>query len=62
MNEANKLKPLLAVGDLGDGFHMPPMEPLALDRIIIRPSQEVNAVFTNLLVNGPSAFVVEKLK
>ncbi|KAG4066492.1 hypothetical protein HA402_007128 [Bradysia odoriphaga] len=60
--EANKLKPLLAIGDLGDGFHMPPMEPLSLDRIIIRPSPEFNAVFTNLQVNGPTAFVVEKLK
>lgn len=60
--EANKLKPLLAGGDLGDGFQIPPMEPLALDRIIIRPSPEFNAVFTNLQVNGPTAFVVEKLK
>jgi len=60
--EANKLKPMLATGDLGDGFHMPPMEPLALDKIIIKPSPDFNAVFTNLLVNGPTLFVVDKLK
>lgn len=41
---------------------MPKMEPLALDRIVIRPGPEFNAVFTNLQVNGPASFVVEKLK
>jgi len=60
--EAVKLKPMLAVGDLGDGFVLPSLEPLALDRIIIRPGPELNAVFSNLLVNGPTSFVVEKLK
>lgn len=62
MAEAEKLKPMLAVGDLGDGFVMPSLEPLALDLIRIRPGPELNAVFTNLIVNGPTSFVVEKLK
>lgn len=62
MAQAENLKPLLAIGDLGDGFLVPPMEPLGLDRVIMHPSPEFNAVFSQLLVNGPTGFVVEKLK
>ena len=57
-----KVRPLLAKGDLGDGFLTPPMEPLALEVIKMNRGQEFSATFSNILVNGPSEFVVEKLK
>lgn len=59
---SEKLRPLLARGDLGDGFLTPPLEPLALDNIRMSRGQEFNAVFSKLQVNGPSKFVVDKLK
>jgi len=60
IDEVIKLKPLLAGGNLGDGFQIPPMEPLALDPIFISNSQ-LNAQFTGLSVRGATAFVVENL-
>lgn len=59
---AEKVRPLLAIGDLGDGFFTPPMEPLYLDTINMDRGQEFSATFNNISVNGPSNFIVEKLK
>lgn len=57
-----RVRPLLAIGDLGDGFRTPPMEPLALETVHMSRGAEFQAQFSDLLVNGPSDFVVEKLK
>jgi len=62
IKETHKLKPLLAAGDLGDGFKTIPLEPLALDNISFKRGPEFAASFRNIIVNGPSGFVVEKLK
>lgn len=55
------MRPLLARGDLGDGFRTPPMEPLALEAVKMSRGKEFQAQFSNLLVNGPSNFIVDKL-
>lgn len=63
INEVTKLRPLLAKGDLGDGFKTPPLEPLLLkDTIQWKRGKEFSASFSDLLVSGPSLFSVEKLK
>lgn len=59
---AEAVRPLLAHGDLGDGFHTPPMEPLALESVSMSRGTEFQATFNDLLVNGPSNFQIEKLK
>lgn len=59
---AEAVRPLLAVGNLGDGFVTPPLEPLVLDEVRMTQGKEFMAVFTNVLVNGPSNFKVESLK
>lgn len=53
---------MLAVGDLGDGFKITPLEPLLIDIIHFKRGPEFSATFKNSLVNGPSNFIVEKLK
>lgn len=62
LRAVEKLRPLLATGDLGDGFKTPPLEPMALDNISFRRGPEFSAKFNSLNVNGPSSFIVEKLK
>lgn len=62
LREVEKLRPLLANGDLGDGFKTPPLEPMALDNINFRRGPEFSAKFNSMMVNGPSGFIVEKLK
>lgn len=62
IRSVDKLRSALAIGDLGEGFKTPPLEPLHIDNIDMRRGNEFNAVFSNLYVNGPSKFVVEKLK
>lgn len=62
LREVEKLRPKLATGDLGDGFTTPPLEPMALDNINFQRGPEFSAKFNSLMVNGPSLFVVEKLK
>lgn len=56
------MRPALALGDLGEGFKTPPLEPLHIDNIDMRRGNEFNAVFSNLYVSGPSKFIVDKLK
>lgn len=62
IESVNKLRSALAVGDLGGGFKTPPLEPLHIENIDMRRGNEFQAVFSNLLVSGPSKFVMEKLK
>lgn len=62
LNAINDLRPRLATGDLGDGVKSVPLEPLSLDNIHFKRGPEFQAAFNNLLVNGPSNFVVSKLK
>lgn len=62
LDEINKLRPNLANGDLGDGVKTIPLEPLPLDNIQFKRGPEFSATFNNILVNGPSSFVVTKLK
>lgn len=52
----------LATGDLGDGFKTIPLEPLYLEKIHFKQGPDFAATFSNLWVNGPSKFVVKKLK
>lgn len=59
---AEKLRPLLAIGDLGEGFLTPALEPLVLEAVHMNKGPEFQAVFKNLLVYGPSNFKVESLK
>lgn len=56
------LRSKLATGDFGENFVVPRMEPLEIDTIKMKRGQEFSATFSNLLVNGPSNFIVEKLK
>lgn len=62
LNAINDLRLRLATGDLGDGVKSVPLEPLSLDNIHIKRGPEFTASFNNLLVDGPSNFVVSKLK
>lgn len=57
-----KLRPLLAVGDLGEGFQTPALEPMELEAIHMTRGPEFQATFKNLLVNGPSNFKIEKMR
>lgn len=57
----NGLRQRLATGDLGDKKTVA-LEPLGLDNIHFKRGPEFTASFNNLLVNGPSNFVVSKLR
>lgn len=57
----NILRPNLATGDLGD-IKTIALEPLALDTVHFKRGPDFIATFNNLLVNGPSNFIVPKLK
>uniref|UniRef100_A0A336M337 CSON008823 protein n=1 Tax=Culicoides sonorensis TaxID=179676 RepID=A0A336M337_CULSO len=61
-NRVNELKPRLATGKISDEFSVPQLEPLSLDNIQMSRGTEFKAVFTNLLVRGPSQFEIEKIK
>lgn len=62
INSVKQLQPRLASGRLDDEFIVPALEPLALDNIKMERGQEFKAHFTNLLVRGPSSFIIEKLR
>lgn len=62
LKEINKIRPRLASGDLIDGSKTVALEPLPLDNISFKRGPDFIATFNNILVNGPSAFVVSKLK
>ncbi|TMW50079.1 hypothetical protein DOY81_004847 [Sarcophaga bullata] len=55
------LRPLLAHGDLGDGYHSPPLEPLYLDNIELGRGGQFHAVFSDMVVKGGSNFIINKL-
>lgn len=57
----NGLRQRLATGDLGDKKTVA-LEPLGLDNIHFKRGPEFTASFNNLLVNGPSNFIVSKLR
>lgn len=61
LNIINGLRQRLATGDLGD-VKTVPLEPLGLDNIHFKRGPDFTANFNNLLVNGPSNFIVSKLK
>lgn len=61
-NRVNELKPRLATGKISDSFTVPQLEPLSLDTIQMSRGTEFKAVFTDLLVRGPSKFQIEKIK
>lgn len=62
LNTINGLRQRLATGDLGDGVKTVALEPLGLDNIQFKRGPDFSATFNNLLVNGPSNFIVSKLK
>ncbi|XP_031622988.1 protein takeout [Contarinia nasturtii] len=62
LDAISDLRPRLVTGDLGDGVKTVALEPLGLDNIHFKRGPEFTATFNNLLVNGPSNFVVSNLK
>lgn len=62
LDEVEKMRQPLAIGDLGDGFKTVPLEPLYLEKIHFKQGPDFVATFSNLWVNGPSKFIVKKLK
>ncbi|CAD7079713.1 unnamed protein product [Hermetia illucens] len=62
LDAVNIVRPLLAKGDLGDGYHTPPLEPLYLDNIEMGRGNEFRAVFSDIQARGGSNFIIEKLK
>ncbi|KAG5675666.1 hypothetical protein PVAND_005553 [Polypedilum vanderplanki] len=55
------LRPHITIGDLGDNFTVPKLEPLSIDEIIIDNGNDLEANFKNLSVFGPSKFNVLNL-
>ncbi|XP_055838962.1 protein takeout [Episyrphus balteatus] len=57
----NIVRPLLATGDLGDGYHTPPLEPLLLDNIEMGRGRQFRATFSDIQARGGSDFIIDKL-
>ncbi|XP_055918755.1 protein takeout [Eupeodes corollae] len=57
----NMVRPLLATGDLGDGYHTPPLEPLCLDNIEMGRGRQFRATFSDIQAKGGSDFIIDKL-
>ncbi|XP_075167195.1 juvenile hormone binding protein 10 [Haematobia irritans] len=55
------IRPLLATGDLGEGYQSPPLEPLYLDNIELGRGRQFEAVFSEMVVKGGSNFIINKL-
>ena len=55
------LRPALTSGDLGENFRIPELEPLFIDEILMKRGDFL-ANFNNLLVSGPSQFVLKNMK
>lgn len=55
------VRPLLATGDLGEGYRSPPLEPLYLDNIELGRGRQFEAVFSDMIVKGGSNFIINKL-
>lgn len=52
----------LANGDFGENFTIPKIEPLYIDEIVIQRGNDFRANFKNLLVTGPSQFVLKNMR
>lgn len=61
-NAVEHIRPRLASGYFDETFSVPSLEPLKLDNLKINRGNDLNAVFSNLLISGPSKFQIEKLK
>lgn len=62
LDAVRKIQPKLASGKLDKDFEVPALEPLKLESIKMERGSEFKAVFSNILVRGPSNFVIEKLR
>lgn len=57
------LRPLLQHGDLGDGFHTLPLDPMRLDDLYLgRNGTNFAAVNTHVRLHGVGGFVVDKMR
>jgi hypothetical protein len=56
MESIEMLRPHITVGDLGENFTIPKLEPLNIDEIKISNGNDLQAIFSNLSVFGPSQF------
>lgn len=61
-NSVEKLRPNLATGNWGDNFVVPKLEPLNLESIQMNRGPDFQANFTNIIVYGPSKWILEELK
>lgn len=52
----------LANGDFGENFTIPKLEPLYIDEIKMHRGNDFRASFRNLLVSGPSQFVLKNMR
>jgi len=57
-----KIRPNLANGDFGANFNVPKLEPLFIDKISMDRGPDFKAEFTDIVVSGPSKFVLEDFK
>ena len=55
------LRPALTSGDLGENFQIPELEPLFIDEILMKRGDFL-ANFNNLLVSGPSQFILNNMQ
>lgn len=62
ISSVKRLQPSLVHGNLGPGFQIPPLEPFSLDNVNIGRGNDFKAVFTNLVIRGPSRFRIDKMR
>lgn len=62
LKSVEKIRPNLASGDFGEGFTVPQLEPLFIDRIVMDRGPDFKANFTDISVSGPSKFIIEDMK
>ncbi|CAO1314672.1 unnamed protein product [Diamesa serratosioi] len=61
-NSIEHLRPSFAIGDMGENFTIPKIEPLFIDEIKMQRGKDFKATFKNLLVSGPSNFILKNMK
>lgn len=47
---------------MGENFTIPKIEPLFIDEIKMQRGKDFKATFKNLLVSGPSNFILKNMK
>lgn len=62
INAVEHLRPALASGDFGPDFNVPKLEPQYFKRIKVQRGRDLEAVFTDVYVNGGSNFKIEKIE